>query len=247
MRLSGQVAFVTGASRGLGPAIARDLAREGAHVMVGYRRAEGDARAVVESIRAEDGRADAVAIDVRETPSVKEAVGGIVRAHGRLDVLVASAGVHHDGYLAMMTDDAWSEVLRTNVDGTMRCARAALRPMMKQRSGSIVAVSSVAGIRGSAGQTNYSASKGAVLAFVRSLAAEVAHYGVRVNAVVPGIFSAGMAKRMPADRVNPVLERVPLGRRGEPEELARAVTFLSSSDASYVTGQGLVVDGGLSA
>jgi 3-oxoacyl-[acyl-carrier protein] reductase len=177
---------------------------------------------------------------------VNDVIRGVGKSHGRFDVLVTSAGVHHDGYLATMTDAAWDEVLRTNLDGTMRCARAALRAMIEQRSGSIVAVSSVAAIRASIGQTNYAASKGAVIAFVRSLAAEVARYGIRVNAVVPGVFSAGMALRAPADRASAVLEHVPMGRRGEPAELARAVVFLASNDASYVTGQALVVDGGLS-
>ena len=247
MRLEGQVAFVTGGSRGLGPAICADLAREGATVIVGYRRAKRDAVGVVAAIEAAGHRAEAVALDVRDAASVRDVMRGIVTAHARIDVVVTSAGVHHDGYLATMGDDAWDEVLRTNIDGTMRCARAALRPMIKQRSGSIVAVSSVAGIRASAGQTNYAASKGAVLAFVRSLASEVAHYGIRVNAVVPGMFTVGMATRTPAEQTKAMLEHVPMGRRGEPDELARAITFLASSDASYVTGQHLVVDGGLSA
>ena len=247
MRVEGRVALVTGGGRGLGPAICQDLAREGAHVVVGYRRREREATEVVASIAEAGGRAEAISFDVRDTSSVNDAVRGLLSAHERIDVLVTSAGVHQDALFATMSDDAWQDVLRTNVDGTMRCVRAVLRPMMARRSGSIVAVSSVAGVRASVGQTNYAASKGAVLAFVHSLAAEVARRGIRVNAVVPGAFTAGMAARLPADRQKALLDRIPMGRAGEPGELARAVSFLASDDASYVTGQGLIVDGGLSA
>lgn len=247
MKLEGKVALVTGGSRGLGPAICEDLAREGATVIVGYRRAEGDAAAVVQRIEAEGGRAESATIDVRDGASVKDVMRAALERHGQLDVLVTSAGVHHDGLLATMRDDTWEDVMRTNVDGTMRCARAALRAMMKQGGGSIVAVSSVAAMRASPGQSNYAASKGAVLSFVKTLAAEVGRYGVRVNAVVPGVFDVGMAARTPRDRTEQVIARVPLGRRGAAHELARAVSFLASDDASYVTGQALVVDGGLSA
>ena len=247
MRLQGRVALVTGGSRGLGPALCARLAAEGARVAVGYRRTEGRAAEVVEAIASSGAEAEALQLDVRETDSVRAAVRGLVSSLGRLDILVTSAGVHHDGFLATMGDDAWDEVLRTNLDGTMRCVRAALRPMMKQGAGSIVAVASVAGLRASPGQVNYAASKGAVLAMVRSLSVEVASRGVRVNAVVPGIFDTGMAARMPADRAEAVLGGVAMGRRGTPEELAAAVAFLASDDASYITGQSLVVDGGLSA
>lgn len=247
MRLEGRVALVTGGGRGLGPAICRDLASEGAHVVVGYRRREREANETVASIVDAGGRAEAASFDVRDTASVNGAIRALLSAHERIDVLVSSAGVHQDAFFATMTDEAWEDVIGTNLDGTMRCVRAVIRPMMARRAGSIVLVSSVAGLRASVGQANYAASKGAVLAFSRSLAAEVARHGIRVNAVVPGAFTAGMAARMPADRVKAFLERIPMGRAGEPAELARAVSFLASDDASYVTGQALVVDGGLSA
>ncbi len=247
MRLADRVAIVTGGSRGLGPAICAELAAEGARVVVGYRRSEREAAEVVAAIESSGGAAEAAAIDVRESSSVNAVTRAVVARHGRLDALVTSAGIHHDALLATMPDDALCDVMRTNVEGTMRCARAALRPMMKQRAGAIVAVASVAGIRASVGQSSYAASKGAVLALVRTLAAEVGGYGVRVNAVVPGVFDAGMATRTPRDRAEAVLAQVPLGRRGAARELARAVVFLASDDAAYVTGHGLVVDGGLSA
>lgn len=244
MRLEGRVAIVTGGSRGLGAAICARLAAEGASVFVGYRRRAEDAARVA----AEAGeRARPLQLDVRDQASVDAAFREVVAAHRKIDVLVCAAAVHHDGFLAMMTNDQWDDVLRTNLDGTMRCARAALRPMIGAGGGSVVAVASVAGLRASPGQTNYAASKGAVLAFVKSLAAEVASKNVRVNAVVPGLFDAGMAARLPRDRKAQMIERVPMGRAGAAEELAAAVAFLASDDASYVTGQSLVVDGGLSA
>ncbi len=246
-RLDGRVALVTGGSRGLGPSICEELAREGATVLVGYRRREPEARAVAEAITSLGGKAAVASLDVRDRASVQEAIGKLLEAHGAIDVLVCSAGVHHDGFFAMQPLDAWDEVVRTNLDGTMICVRAVLRPMMARRAGSIIAVASVAGIRASPGQANYAASKGAVLSFVRTLAAEVAGHGVRINAVVPGVFSAGMAARMPRDQAKAIVDRIPMQRTGEPRELARVVAFLASEDASYVTGQSIVVDGGLSA
>ena len=246
MKLEGRVAVVTGGSRGLGPAMCLELAREGAEVVVGYRRREPEAEAVAEAIRAEGGAARTVAIDVRDATKVDAAMRDVIADLGRIDVLVCSAGVYRDTMLAMMTADEWDDVLRTNLDGTMYCTRAVLRRMLARGSGSIIAVSSIAGIRASAGQTNYSASKAGVLAFVKSAAAEVAHKNVRINAVVPGAFDAGMAKRMPKDKQAHAVTLIPMGRFGEPRELARAVVFLASDDASYITGQALVVDGGLS-
>jgi len=243
VRLEGRVAVVTGGSRGLGAAICARLAAEGASVHVGYRRREEDAQRVVATCGA---NATPLQLDVREQPSVDAAFRAVLARHRRVDVLVCAAAVHHDGFLAMMSDDAWGDVLRTNVDGTMRCVRAVLRPMIAAGRGSVVAVGSVAGLRASPGQANYAASKGAVLALVKTLAAEVGGKGVRVNAVVPGLFDAGMAARLPADRKAAMVERIPLGRPGAAEELASAVAFLASDDASYVTGQSLVVDGGLS-
>ena len=244
-RLEGQVVLVTGGSRGLGPAMCEELAGEGAHVVVGCRRREDEAREVAAAIEAAGGSAEVCAFDVREPSAVDAAVRGVIAARGKIDALVCSAGVHHDGFLAMAPLEAWDDVMATNLRGAMLCMRAVLRPMMGRRAGSIVAVSSVAGVRGAPGQTNYAASKGGLMALVHTLAREADGYGVRVNAVVPGVFTAGMATKAPAEARRSYLERVPLGRAGEPRELARAVVFLVSDDASYVTGQGLVVDGGL--
>ena len=244
-RLAGKVALVTGGSRGLGPALCEELALEGAAVVVGYRRREPEARAVCSAIEAAGGQASVEGFDVREPAEVDAAVRGVVARCGALDVLVCSAGVHHDGFLATAPLEAWDDVIATNLRGAMLCMRAAVRPMMGQRSGSIVAVSSVAGLRGSAGQASYAASKGGLEALVRTLAREVGGHGVRVNAVVPGIFDAGMATKAPRAIKAAYVERTALGREGRARELARAVVFLASDDASYVTGQHLVVDGGL--
>jgi 3-oxoacyl-[acyl-carrier protein] reductase len=245
VRFEGRVAVVTGGSRGLGPAICTRLADEGAKVVVGYRRRESEAREVVESIVSTRGEARAIALDVRERRSVDEAMREVTSTLGRIDVLVCSAGINRDGAFAAMPREDWDDVLKTNLDGTMFCIRAVSRPMMARGSGSIVAVSSIAGVRAAPGQANYAASKAGVLALVRSVAAEVAHKGVRVNAVVPGAFAAGMLSRMPANHSASIREQIPMGRFGKPEELARAIAFLASDDASYITGQGLIVDGGL--
>lgn len=235
---------MTGGSRGLGRAIALDAASEGATVIVGYRRREREATEVA----AEAGRgAIALALDVRDDASIDAFVGAILKAHGRIDGLVTSAGVVSDAWLAMSQVDAIDDVVTTNLRGTMLSMRAVLRSMMAQQRGSIVALTSVAGLRPSPGQTAYAASKGGIHALVKTLAAEVGPRGIRVNAVAPGLIDAGMVKATSPERVKRTLEHVPLGRLGEAREVARAVTFLLSDDASFVTGHTLLVDGGLGA
>lgn len=245
-RLEGRAVFVTGGSRGLGRAIALAAAREGARVWVGYRRRERDATEALAAIRALGGEGGTIALDVRDPASVSAAIERVLAEAGRIDGVVTSAGITLDGFLAMQSVDELDEVLATNVRGTMLVARAALRPMIAARSGAIVALASVAGLMASPGQSAYAASKGAILAFVRTLAAEVAGQGVRVNALAPGLFDAGMVKAMPRDKRDAALAHVPMKRLGDADELARAALFLLSDDASFVTGQTLVVDGGLS-
>lgn len=234
--------LLTGGARGLGAAMAREFASRGARVFVGYRVREREARAVCHSC---EGEALAWKIDVRDADSVERAVRE-AGEKGPLDVLVNNAGITRDGPAAMMSLEDFTDVLDANLTGAFRCARAVLRPMMARKSGAIVNVGSVAGLRASAGQANYAASKGALLALTQTLAVEAAPYGVRVNAVVPGLFSAGMASRLDKAILAQKLARVPLGRAGAPEECARAVAFLASEAASYIVGQALVVDGGIS-
>lgn len=244
-RLEGKVVVVTGGSRGLGRAIAVEAGREGARVVVGYRRREREASEVVDAIGG--GSACAIALDVREAASVDGLFARTLETYGRIDGVVASAGIVSDGWLATLPLDRWDDVIETNLRGTMLTIRAALRPMIAQKAGSIVVLSSVTASRARPGQASYAATKGGIESLARTVAAEVARHGVRVNALAPGVFDAGMVKATPADRVAEVKARIPMGRLGEARELARAAVFLLGEDASYVTGHTLVVDGGLSA
>ena len=246
-RLDDRVVVVTGGSRGLGGAIAIEAAREGARVVVGYRRRERDASATVEEIGELGKNAIALSVDVREAASVDAFFARVLDAHGRVDGLVTSAGIVLDAWAATLPLDQWDDTIATNLRGTFLCARAALRPMMAQKRGSIVALASVAGLHASPGQASYAASKGGILALVRTLAAEVGRHGVRVNALAPGVIDAGMVKATSQERVQALRDRVPLGRLGEADEIAKCATFLLSDDAGYVTGHTLVADGGMSA
>ncbi|HEY8431961.1 MAG TPA: SDR family oxidoreductase [Sandaracinaceae bacterium] len=244
MRLADRVVAVTGGSRGLGRAIALEAAREGARVVVGYRRREREALEVV----AEAGAgASAIALDVRDPASVEAFFARVLETHGTIDGLVTSAGIVSDGWLATTPLERWDDVVTTNLRGTMLSIRGVLRAMMAKKRGSIVALASVTAMRANPGQASYAASKGGIVAMVRTLAAEVGRYGIRVNALAPGLFDAGMLKATPPAHKERMREHIPLGRFGDARELARAAVFLLSDDASYVTGHTLVVDGGLSA
>lgn len=244
-RFEGKVALVTGASRGLGQAIAVRLGAEGAFVWVAHRTRAHDADAALAEIRAAGGDGATVAFDVRRADAVNAAFARVAE-RSPLDVLVNCAGIARDAMFALMPPDDFEEVVAVNLSGTFHCCRPALRAMMARRAGAIVNVASVAGLRASPGQANYAASKGGVIALTRTLAAEAAPHGVRVNAVVPGLFAAGMAERLDRRAVEARREAIPLGRLGAASELARTVAFLASDDSSYVVGQALVVDGGLS-
>lgn len=244
-RFEGRAVLVTGASRGLGRAIAAAFAAEGAFVWIGHRLHAADAEAALGDVHAAGGDGALLAFDVRSAEQVEEAVA---RAAGRapLDVLVNSAGVARDALFPLMGRADFDEVIATNLAGTWQCCRAVVRGMLARRAGAIVNVASVAGVRASPGQANYAASKAGVLALTRTLAAEVAASGVRVNAVVPGLFAGGMGERLDRRVLEARRAAIPSGRLGGPPELARAVLFLASDDASYVVGQALAVDGGLS-
>ncbi|HZB22347.1 MAG TPA: 3-oxoacyl-[acyl-carrier-protein] reductase [Gaiellaceae bacterium] len=234
--LEGKTALVTGGSRGIGAAIARELAAAGATVVVGYRSGAQEADAIASEI---GGRA--VQADVSNVDDAKR----LVDEAGDVDVLVNNAGITRDGVLARMPDDDWRDVLETNLSSVFFTCRAVSRGMMKRRGGSIVNLSSVVGLHGNWGQTNYAASKGGIVAFTKSLAQELGSRGVRANVVAPGYVQTQLTDAIPDEAKTKMLELTPLGRFGDPEDVARAVRFLCSDDASFITGEVLVVGGGL--
>jgi 3-oxoacyl-[acyl-carrier protein] reductase len=241
--IDGRVSLVTGASRGIGRAIARAFAAEGARVVLAARDAAKLAEAVLE-IQASGGQAEALALDVADRASVEAGVSGIVARHGRIDHLVNNAGVTRDNLLLRMKDAEWQQVIDTNLTGAFLCTQAVLRPMLKQKSGRIVTITSVVGLGGNAGQANYAASKAGLVGFTKSVAREVASRGITVNAIAPGFIETDMTAAMTEKAREAVVGAIPLGRVGRPEDVAGAALFLVSDAAAYVTGQVLAVDGG---
>ena len=234
--LDGKTALVTGASRGIGRAIAVELAAAGASVVVGYRSGQDEAEEVAKEI---GGRA--VQADVSDAASAL----ALVEAAGDLDILVNNAGLTRDGLLARMPDDDWRAVIETNLSSVFYTCRAVCRPMMKKRAGSIVNISSIVGVHGNWGQTNYGASKAGIIGFTKSLARELGSRGVRANVVAPGYVRTQLTDVLPEEATSAMLGNTPLGRLGEPSDVAGAVRFLCSDEASFITGDVLLVDGGL--
>jgi 3-oxoacyl-[acyl-carrier protein] reductase len=241
--LTHRIALVTGASRGIGRAIARSLAGQGAVVVAAAR---GDnAAETVAGIVAAGGRAEAVGLDVTDQAAVDREVSAVVARHGRLDILVSNAGITRDQLLLRMKRDDWDAVLATNLTATFTLCQAALKPMLKQRAGRVVAVSSVVGQMGNAGQANYAASKAGLIGFCKSMAREVASRGITVNVVAPGLIETDMTRALTEDSRGDWSTRIPLGRLGSPADVASAVCFLASDEASYITGHVLAVNGGM--
>ena len=234
--LEGKSALVTGASRGIGRAIAAELAAAGASVVVGYRSGQEEAEALAAEI---GGRA------IQADVSSPEDARRLVEEAGDLDILVNNAGLTRDGLLARMSDEDWRTVIDTNLSSVFYTCRAVTRPMMKKRAGSIVNISSVVGVHGNWGQTNYAASKAGIIGFTKSLARELGSRNVRANVVAPGYVKTQLTDVLPEDATAAMLQNTPLGRLGEPEDVAGAVRFLCSEAASFITGEVLLVDGGL--
>jgi 3-oxoacyl-[acyl-carrier protein] reductase len=243
-RFDGRAALVTGGSRGIGRAIAVQLAGEGARVVVSYVQAQDDAEGVVDEITAGGGQAHCYQADVGDEAAVKDLVRFTVRRLGGIDLLVANAGTVQDQLLGMMTVKQWDTVLGVNLRGAFLCIREALPFMMRNKSSSIVCLSSIAADKAGRGHANYVAAKGGLNSMVRSLAVELAPKGVRVNAVSPGVIATSMSERVRRLAGDEILDQIPLQRFGEPDDVARAVCFLASDEASYVTGEILQVTGG---
>jgi 3-oxoacyl-[acyl-carrier protein] reductase len=241
--LTGHVALVTGASRGIGRAIAGKLAEQGATVVAAAR---GDhAEAAAAELTARGWRVEAVGLDVTDHLAVEQLPGQIVARHGRLDIVVSNAGVTRDQLLLRMKREDWDAVIETNLTATFGLAQAAMRPMLKQRGGRIIAVSSVVGQMGNAGQTNYAASKAGLIGFSKALAREVASRGITVNVVAPGMIDTDMTRAISEKAAVDWSAQIPLGRLGAADDVAAAVCFLASDEASYITGHVLAVNGGM--
>jgi 3-oxoacyl-[acyl-carrier protein] reductase len=234
--LEGKTALVTGASRGIGRAIAQELAAAGASVVIGYRSGKDEAEALAGEIGARAVQADV---------STAEDAARLVEEAGDLDILVNNAGLTRDGLLARMSDDDWRTVIDTNLSSVFYTCRAVCRPMMKKRGGSIVNISSIVGVHGNWGQTNYAASKAGIIGFTKSLARELGSRGVRANVVAPGYVKTQLTDVLPEEATAAMLQATPLGRLGEPEDIAGAVRFLCSDAAAFITGEVLLVDGGM--
>ncbi|MBU4310756.1 3-oxoacyl-[acyl-carrier-protein] reductase [bacterium] len=245
MRLKNKVALVTGGGRGIGRAISLALAKEGAKVCVNYFHSKDAAEEVVKRIKENGGEAISHKADVSKLEAVNRMVEEINKQFGRIDILVNNAGLNIDKYLMIMNEEEWDKVIDVNLKGTFNCSKAVSRVMIGQRSGNIINISSVSAISGTAGQTNYSAAKGGMISFTKSLARELAPFDIRVNALAPGLIETEMVKKMPKEMLDRILEITPLKRVGKPEEVAKAVIFLVSEEAGYITGQVIRVDGGL--
>ena len=243
INLSGRIAIVTGASRGIGRAIARQLAAQGAHVVAAARGE--NARAVAEEIAAAGGRAEAVALDVTADGAAAAVVASTLERHERIDILVNNAGIARDQLMLRMKREDWDAVLATNLTGAFALTQAVLKPMIRQRGGRIVCISSVVGQSGNAGQANYAASKAGIIGFAKAVALEVASRGITVNVVAPGLVDTDMTSAITESARDEWAARIPLRRLGTPDDIASAVCFLASDEASYITGHVLAVNGGM--
>lgn len=243
--LSGKTALVTGASRGIGRAIALELAAAGADVAVNYAGSEEAAAAVAREIEGMGRRSIIIKADVGNAAEAEHMVSQAMETFGHIDILVNNAGITRDNLIMRMKEEEFDQVINTNLKGVFNCIKAVTRPMMKQRSGRIINISSVVGALGNPGQANYVAAKAGVIGLTKASARELASRGITVNAVAPGFIATDMTDKLSDEQKGALLPQIPLGRMGAPEEIARVVRFLASEDAAYLTGQTLHVDGGM--
>jgi 3-oxoacyl-[acyl-carrier protein] reductase len=245
MSLAGKVAVVTGGSRGIGRAICLQLAEKGAKVVINYVSRSDAAEETKAQVEAIGGECLLVKFNVADTSEVQEAFKEIIAECGRIDILVCNAGITRDSLLIKMKEDAWDEVMAVNLKGAFNCIKEGCRPMMKQRWGRIIVVTSVVGFAGNAGQVNYSAAKAGLVGLARSSARELASRGITVNCVAPGFIDTDMTSDLPETVKEKMLAEIPLGAFGQPDDIAGAVTYLASDAARYVTGQAIHVNGGM--
>ena len=241
---TGKTAIVTGAARGIGQTIALDLAAKGADLVIGDVKAEWLTE-TEEAIKQLGAKVTCKELDVTSTDACQKAFDEVAKENGRIDILVNNAGITRDGLLMRMSEEDWDAVLTVNLKGVFNCTKAVTRVMMKQRSGSIINIASIIGLMGNAGQANYAASKGGVIAFTKSIAREIASRNVRVNAIAPGFITSKMTDALSEEVRQKMLEAIPLGVFGTPQHVADAVTFLASDQSAYITGQVLSVNGGM--
>lgn len=245
MSLAGKSAIVTGASRGIGRAIAIDLAARGAAILVNYNSSESAAQEVVDTITAAGGKAFALKGDVSKLDDANALVKACIDTYGKLDILVNNAGTTRDTLLMSMKEEDWDVVMSVDLKSVFNCSKAAVRPMIRQRSGRIINISSVVGLAGQGGQSNYAAAKAGIIGFTKSLAREVGSRGITVNAVAPGFIPTALTNVLTEEQKASAIKMTPLGRFGKPEEIAYAVSFLAGEEAAFITGIVLTVDGGL--
>ena len=245
MDFNGKTALVTGGSRGIGRAVALGLASLGANVVVNYVRGADAAEEVVAKIKQFNGQAKAMQADGSDHGQAAKLVEDVVTEFGAIDVLINNAGITRDGLILRMSEEDWHKVINTNLSGAFNCTQAAAKKMIKQRKGSMVNISSVVGLIGNAGQSNYAAAKAGLIGLTKSVARELSARNVRVNALAPGFIMTDMTENLNEDIKSSIIDRVPLGRLGTAEEIANAAIWLASDEASYITGQVLVADGGL--